>query len=90
MSYQPRPIDLAHVALTEEIVKLIERLAENAHDGWAAKRMTEGWTLGPKRPQADSRCWFPTPSTESEAIWPRPGDHIKAILALGYRIEKSE
>ena len=95
MSYQPRPIDLAHVALTEEILKLIERLAENAHDVWAAKRMMEGWTLGPKKDSDLKQTPLLVPYAElpeSEKQYDRDLalTTLKAILALGYRIEKSE
>jgi RyR domain len=95
MSYQPRPIDVAHVALTEEILKLIERLAENAHDVWAAKRMTEGWTLGPKKDSDLKQTpllvpYAELPESEKEYDRDLALTTLKAIFALGYRIEKSE
>jgi len=37
MAYEPRPIDTTYIELTPEVVQLTERLAENAHDVWAAK-----------------------------------------------------
>ena len=95
MSCQPRPIDLADVALTEEILKLIEHLADNAHDVWAAKRMPEGWTLGPKKDSDLKQTPLLVPYAElpeSEKQYDRDLalTTLKAILALGYRIEKSE
>jgi hypothetical protein len=47
--YEPRPINTSHVTLTPDILQLTERLAENAHDLWAVKRLAEGWTYGPEK-----------------------------------------
>ena len=55
-------IDTFGVKLSAEILAFTERLAENTHDSWARRRMTEGWTWGLET--------------------------LKAILALGYRVEK--
>jgi RyR domain len=95
MSYQPRPIDVAHVALTPEILKLTEQLAENAHDVWSAKRFAEGWTLGPKKDSDLKQTPLLVPYAElpeSEKQYDRDLTlaTLKAILALGYRIEKSD
>ena len=44
--YLPRPVDLEGVILGERLTDLIEKLAENAHNVWAASRIKEGWTYG--------------------------------------------
>ena len=44
--YLPRPLDLAGVALEEGLTELVEKLAENAHNVWAASRIEDGWTYG--------------------------------------------
>jgi hypothetical protein len=49
LTYKPRSIDTADVRLDEEIIELIEQLAENAHDVWAQQRLAEGWRYGPHR-----------------------------------------
>ena len=49
MSYRPKPIDTSKVTLPQKLLRLTERLAENAHDNWAKQRMGEGWAYGPKR-----------------------------------------
>jgi hypothetical protein len=41
--YQPRPIDTTEVALSPDLLALTERLAENAHDIWAARRIAGNW-----------------------------------------------
>lgn len=91
MTYQPRPIDTSRVTLTEELDKLIERLAENAHDVWAAKRLAEGWTLGPKKDGDLKQTPLLVPYAElpdSEKLYDRELAlaTLKAIVALGYRI----
>ena len=93
MSYQPMPIDTQHVALSGEIVALTERLAENTHDIWAAQRLAQGWTYGPLRDDAQKRhpCLVPYAAlSESEKQYDRNTamETLKAIIALGYRIEK--
>jgi RyR domain len=92
VTYQPRPIETAHVELTPEIVQLTEKLAENAHDVWAAKRLAEGWTLGPKKDSDLKQTPLLVPYDElpdSEKQYDRDLAlaTLKAILALGYRIE---
>ena len=49
MPYTPTPIDAASIALPPELRALTERLAENAHDLWAAQRLSQGWAYGTRR-----------------------------------------
>lgn len=44
--YVPRPLDLEGVSLDDKLLALVDKLAENAHNVWAAKRIKEGWTYG--------------------------------------------
>ena len=60
MNYRPKPIDTTAIELSPEILKLTEHLAENAHDIWAAQRLSEGWTYGPERNDRQKRHPFPT------------------------------
>ena len=46
--YRPKPIDTSAIRLPEELRHLVEILAENAHDAWAASRLADGWRRGPK------------------------------------------
>jgi hypothetical protein len=95
MAYDPRAIDTSHVTLTPEIHQLTERLAENVHDIWCAKRLADGWTLGPIRDGELKRHPLLVPYAElpeSEKQYDRELAiaTLKAILALGYRIAKAE
>ena len=91
MNYEPKPIVTSHVELTPEVLQLTERLAENAHDVWAAKRLEEGWTLGPTKDGDKKQTPLLVPYAElpeSEKQYDRDLSlsTLKAILALGYRI----
>ena len=91
MSYQPKPITTAGVELPAELLPLTERLAENAHDLWAAQRLAQGWKYGLQRD--DARKLHPclvvyADLPESEKDYDRVAalGTLKAILQLGYQI----
>jgi ryanodine receptor 2 len=93
MSYSPRPIDTSSVELPSEIGTLTEQLAENSHDIWAALRFDQGWTLGPSRDDAHKKhpCLVPydeLPESEKEYDRNAAIQTLKAIIALGYQIER--
>jgi ryanodine receptor 2 len=89
--YHPAPIDTSNVTLPEGLGSLIERLAENTHDVWAAQRLADGWTHGPDRDDAAKKhpCLVPygeLPEAEKEYDRRTAAETLKAILTLGYRI----
>jgi hypothetical protein len=93
LTYEPHPIDTSRVALTPEILELTERLAEHAHDVWARQRLADGWALGPQRDDArkEHPCLIPydqLPDSEKQYDRAAALETLKAIIALGYRIEK--
>ncbi|EEL48092.1 MULTISPECIES: RyR domain-containing protein [Bacillus cereus group] len=95
MTYIPKPIDIAHIQLSEDISELTELLAKNTHDVWAAQRMKEGWTYGPKRD--DSKKEHPClveyeelPEQEKEYDRLTAINAIKTIAALGFHIERTD
>ena len=93
MTYKPRPIDTSRVKLTKEIEELSELLAENAHDLWAQQRFRDGWTYGPHRNDIAKQhpCLRPyseLPEQEKEYDRQAALGALKAIVALGYRIEE--
>ena len=92
MPYQPKPIDTAAITLSPQLAALTERLAENAHDLWAAQRLKDGWTHGPQRDDRSQKhpCLVPyaqLPDSEKEYDRQAAMGTLKAIRALGYRIE---
>ncbi len=95
MTYMPSPINTSGVSLSEDLLELTELLAKNAHDLWAAQRISEGWRYGPKRD--DKRKNHPDlvpyeRLLESEKEYDRIAamETLRAIIALGFRIEKTQ
>lgn len=93
MSYRPNLIDTSRVELSPEILQLTEKLAENSHDIWAAQRIRDGWTFGPARDDAKKQhpCLVPyagLPDSEKQYDRNSAIETLKAIIALGYRIER--
>jgi ryanodine receptor 2 len=93
MDYKPAPIETSGVTLSPELMQLRERLAENAHDVWARQRLSEGWVYGPKRDDAQKHhpCLIPyaaLPESEKEYDRNAALHTLKAIVALGFRIQK--
>lgn len=92
--YQPKPVDTSSVELSKDLMNLTERLAENAHDNWAKLRMKEGWTWGPCRDDAnkthpDLIPYTDLPDSEKEYDRRSALETLKAIIALGYKIERT-
>ena len=93
MPYQPKPIDTSSIVLPPDLIDLTERLAENAHDLWAQQRIADGWSHGRHRDDAKKKhpCLLAYEDLpDSEKAYDRSAalGTLKAILALGYQIEK--
>jgi RyR domain len=93
-TYQPSPLETSFVMLSPEIQALTERLAENAHDHWARQRLADGWSYGLVRDDINKHhpCLIPYQDLpEVEKVYDRQTamGTLKAIVALGYRIEKA-
>ena len=91
--YTPKPIDTTSVSLSDDMIELCEKLAENVHDVWAIGRINEGWTYGDKRNDElkQTPCLLPyneLPESEKEYDRNTALATIKAIIALGYKITK--
>ncbi len=92
-AYTPQPLDTAHVALPANLQPLLERLAKNTHEVWAAQRIKDGWTYGPQRDDAKKHhpCLIPyedLPESEKEYDRKTAGEVLKAILVLGCVIHR--
>lgn len=93
MKYKPNPIITDGIELSEEIMKLSERIAENVHDVWAASRMAEGWSWGEERNDALKQhpCLVPyneLPESEKEYDRKTSIETLKLIQKLGFIILK--
>jgi len=90
--YAPKPIETSAIVLPSALTGLTERLAENAHDLWAAKRREQGWTYGPERNDELKKhpclvSYDELPESEKEYDRQAALGTLKAIMALGYRIQ---
>lgn len=88
-TYVPRPVDTSQIKLRPELSSLLERLAENTHDAWAAQRIKEGWTYGPERNDTIKQHPGLVPYaelTESEKEYDRitAQETLKLIIKLGF------
>lgn len=93
-TYQPRPVDNSAIELSGELLELTEQLAENAHDHWAKRRISEGWSWGAKRDDEAKKhpCLVPyedLPDSEKQYDRATAMETLRAIIALGYRIERA-
>lgn len=91
--YEPYPISLDDVTLSDELTELQEAIAENAHEIWAKARTEQGWTYGPERNDAKKEtpdmvpyCNLP----ESEKLYDREMamQTLKLVKKLGFEIKK--
>jgi hypothetical protein len=93
MTYQPKPIDTSDVQLSATLLALTEQLAANAHDLYARQRMAEGWRYGPQRNDVTKENptlvpYQDLPESEKDYDRNMAMETLKAIIALGYRIEQ--
>ncbi len=93
--YHPRPLETDHIALEDELLELVELLAEHAHDVWACQRLSDGWIFGPERCDTSRHhpCLVPyTELPEQEKTYDRNAvlGTIRAIRALGFVISRQE
>lgn len=91
--YEPSPIGLDDVELSEDLSALQEAIAENAHEIWAKNRRDQGWSYGPERndqkketPDMIPYCNLP----ESEKLYDREMamQTLKLVKKLGFEIVK--
>ena len=91
--YEPSPIGLDDVELSEDLSELQEAIAENAHEIWAKNRRDQGWSYGPERndqkketPDMIPYCNLP----ESEKLYDREMamQTLKLVKKLGWELKK--
>ena len=91
--YTPNPIDTSNTKLPDDLLGLIEKIAENVHDVWAAGRIADGWTYGETRDDTKKHhpCLVPYDElSDSERAYDRNTalETLRLIVALGYKIVK--
>ena len=93
--YTPKPIKTDDVVLSEDLLELTEKLAENTHEVWAEGRVNDGWEYGPKRDDIakENPCLVPyseLPESEKEYDRNTALETLKLIIKLGYSVSKEE
>lgn len=89
--YTPNPIDTSSVELSDDLMELSERLAENAHENWAEQRMKDGWKYGEHRNDEKKQhpCLVPyclLSDEEKEYDRILSIETLKVLVAMGYDI----
>lgn len=92
-TYQPKPLDTSTIDLPEGLQSLTEKLAENTHENWAQLRIKEGWKYGDqrdddKKTHPDLVPYHQLSDSEKEYDRMTAMETVKAIVALGYRVDK--
>lgn len=93
--YNPKPIDTSDIVLSDDLLELTEKLAENVHEVWSEDRIKEGWTYGAVRDDArkETPCLIPyqdLPENEKDFDRNTALETVKLIIKLGYRIERKK
>lgn len=91
--YEPHPLNLEDIPLTDDLLELQEAIAENAHEVWAAARKAEGWTYGPVRNDTlkqhpDLIPYSALPDSEKEYDRIMAFNTIKLVKKLGWKLMK--
>lgn len=93
--YNPKPVDTSNVILSDELLELTEKIAENVHDVWAIGRIKEGWKYGIKKDieKKETNQLVPyneLPESEKDYDRNTALETLKLVIKLGYKITKIE
>lgn len=93
--YTPKPVDTSAVVLSEDLLELTEKIAENVHEVWAVGRIKEGWIYGEVRDDSKKTtpCLVPYDElSDSEKEYDRNTalETIRLIISLGYEVKKKD
>lgn len=93
--YDPQPIMVDDIDLDSSLSELVEVLAENNHEIWAADRKKEGWSYGSKRDDdkkenPDMRPYSDLADSEKNYDRKMAINTLKLAQKMGYRITKEE
>ena len=93
--YYPHPLDTTDVRLPESLNELMEQLARNVHEVWAAGRIADGWKWGEVRDDEQKLrpclvSYDELPEIEKDYDRRTALATLKTIVKLGYTIDKQE
>lgn len=89
--YDPHPAAVGPGDLPAELRPLLERIAEQVHDTWAAGRMAEGWRYAPEhsaalRTHPCLRPYAELSDREKEYDRRTAAQTIRCLLDMGFEI----
>lgn len=92
-NYTPQPIETSAIRLPEELNPLVEQMAKNVHEVWAAGRIADGWTYGEKRDDEKKThpclvAYEELPESEKEYDRNTSIETLKFIMSQGFSIVK--
>ena len=95
IDYIPHPLNTSDIQLPAELDSLIEKLAKNVHEVWAAGRVADGWTYGVERDDVKKThpCLVPyeqLPESEKEYDRRTAIGTLKFIISQGFDIVKNK
>ena len=95
MPYLPQPQNTDDIELGSDLLELVEALAEDVHEQWAAARMRDGWRYGPARDDRNKLhpCLVPygeLPESEKEYDRISAVSTLKLIRKFGFDIVKKQ
>ncbi|MDR2232874.1 MAG: Ryanodine receptor Ryr [Tannerella sp.] len=84
----PKPLDTGKIELPHDLMDIVEQVAVNVHEAWAAGRKADGWKYGPNRDdnRKEHPCLVPygeLPESEKEYDRQTVIETIKTIVLLG-------
>ena len=89
--YIPQPVYTGDIELGKELEVLVEAMAKNVHEVWAATRIEQGWSYGTER--NDEKKLHPCliayeelPESEKEYDRNTAIETLKLIKKLGFAI----
>ena len=93
--YEPYPIKLDDVILSDDLTELQEAIAENAHEIWARNRMDEGWSYGSerndiKKETPDMQPYCNLPEGEKQYDREMAMQTLKLVKKLGFDIVRRD
>lgn len=93
--YEPHPIDVDDVLLDDDLLELMEAIAENTHEVWAKERQKEGWTYGPERndelkQNPDMVPYSDLPESEKEYDRKTAYTALRLAKKLGFKVSREK
>lgn len=91
MNYQPHPVDLSGITLSEPLSRDIEKIAMDIHETWAEQRVKSGWVYGKtndslKKTHSCLVEYDQLPESEKEVDRATVTQTVKMLIYLGYDI----